>query len=105
MRSHIPIDQEKMQAFCERWHITSFAFFGSVLREDFRPDSDIDVLVTFAPDAHITLFDLAKMSDELQQMFGREVDLLERNWIEASHNPIRRKEILTTAEEVYRAVA
>ncbi len=105
MRIHIPIDQEQIRAFCARWQITSFALFGSVLREDFRPDSDIDVLVVFAPDAYITLFDLAKMARELRTLFGREVDLVERCSIEESHNQLRRHEILTTAEEIYRAAA
>lgn len=105
MSIHIPINQEQIGAFCARWHITTFALFGSVLREDFRPDSDIDVLVTFAPDAHITLFDLAKIARELGELFGRKVDLVDRRWIENSHNPIRRTEILTTAEELYRAAA
>ncbi len=105
MAMHIHIVQEQLRAICARWHITTFALFGSVLREDFRPDSDIDVLVTFAPEAHITLFDLSTIKDELSEMFGREVDLVDRQWIENSHNPIRRTEILTTAAEVYRAAA
>jgi len=103
--TNVPIDQEKIQAFCQRWHITSFALFGSVLRDDFRPDSDIDVLVVIAPDARITLFDLGQMVVELEDLFGRAVDLVERRSIEKSHNPIRRHEILSTAQEVYRAAA
>jgi len=105
MQINIPIDHEKIRAFCERWQITSFALFGSVLREDFRPESDVDVLVTFAPDAQISLLDLAKMAGELEQLFAREVDLVERCTVEESHNPRRRKEILTTAQEIYRAAA
>lgn len=105
MPSHITIDLEQIRAFCARWHITTFALFGSVLREDFRPDSDIDVLVTFAPDAHITLFTLPRIARELGEIFRRKVDLVDRRWIEESHNPIRRTEILTTAQEIYRAAA
>jgi len=107
MRIHIPIDHEQLRAFCTKWHITSLALFGSVLREDFRPDSDIDVLVVFDPavEENMSLFDLAHVANELEDMFGREVDLLERSWIEQSHNPIRRREILSTAEEIYRAAA
>lgn len=105
MRSNISIDQEQIHTFCTTWHITSFALFGSVLREEFRADSDIDVLVTFASDAHITLFNLAKMTRELGEIFGRKVDLVDRHWIETSHNPIRRNEILTSAEEIYHAAA
>jgi len=105
MHIHISIDEEQIHAFCARWHITSFALFGSVLREDFRPDSDVDVLVTFAPDAHITLFTLPKIARELGEILGRKVDLVDRRWVENSHNPIRRTEILTTAREIYRAAA
>ena len=102
---NITIDQQQLQAFCVRWHISALALFGSVLRDDFRPDSDVDVLVTFAPDTRYTLFDLAKIALDLEEVLGRPVDLLERRWIEASHNPIRRQEILTSAEEIYRAAA
>ena len=104
---HIPIDEAQLRAFCERWHITALSLFGSVLRDDFRPDSDIDVLVTIEPAfaKTLSLMTLVGMANELEDMFGREVDLLERSWIEASHNPVRRKAILSTAQEVYRAAA
>ncbi len=105
MQIHIPIDMQQIQDFCERWQVTSFELFGSVLREDFRPDSDIDVPVTFAPDSRISLLDMAQMAIELDEMFGRHVDLVERGSIEDSYNPIRRKKILTTAKEIYRATA
>ena len=105
MHISIPIDQKQIHEFCSRWQITSFALFGSVLRNDFRPDSDIDVLVTFAPDAHITLFQLPRIARELGEIFGRKVDLVDRLWIEQSHNPLRREDILTTAQEIYRAAA
>ena len=105
MDIHVPIDEEQLQAFCARWQITSFALLGSVLREDFRPDSDIDVLVTFAPESRLSLFGLARIAIELEDLFGREVDLVERGSVEQSYNPIRRKEILSTAQEVYRAAA
>ena len=65
MKVRIPIDQEKIAEFCQRWKITEFALFGSVLRDDFRPDSDVDVLVTFAPDAEWSLFDDVDMEEEL----------------------------------------
>jgi predicted nucleotidyltransferase len=76
-----------------------------VLRDDFRPDSDIDVLVTFAPESRLSLLELMDVIEELKEMFGREVHLVERCTIEESHNPIRRKEILSTAKEIYRAAA
>ncbi len=87
--------------FCQRWQIQELALFGSVLREDFRPDSDLDVLVTFAPEAHWTLFDLVQMQDELQAIVGRKVDIISRRGLEASRNHIRRQAILDSAEVVH----
>jgi predicted nucleotidyltransferase len=101
MGARIPLDREKIAEFCRQWKITEFSLFGSVLREDFRPDSDVDVLVTFAPDADWSLFDMVDMQDELKHVFGREVDLVERKAVERSENYIRRKHILTSAEPVY----
>lgn len=101
MSARIPIDREKIAEFCRRWKITEFALFGSVLRDDFRPDSDVDVLVTFAPDTRYSLFDLVRIQDELKQILGREVDLVERKAIERSENYIRRKHILRSVEPVY----
>jgi len=89
--------------FCQRWKITEFALFGSVLRDDFRPDSDIDVLVQFAPDASWTLLDHVEMQDELVAMLGRNVDLVSRRGIERSRNKMRRKAILESAEVFYAA--
>ncbi len=101
MSARIPIDREKVADFCRRWKITEFALFGSVLRDDFRPDSDVDVLVTFAPDAEWSLFDDVDMEEELSAIFGRKVDLVSRRAVERSDNWIRRKAILSTAEPVY----
>lgn len=98
--ARIPIDQAHIADFCRRWRIDEFALFGSVLRDDFRPDSDVDVLVTFAPDAGWSLFDHVRMQDELAEMFGREVDLVSRRGLERSANWIRREEIVTTAQRV-----
>jgi hypothetical protein len=97
----IPID--KIADFCQRWKIIEFAFFGSVLRDDFRPDSDIDVLVKFAPDARWTLFNHVDMQDELEAIFERKVDLVSKRGIERSRNYIRRKAILSSAEVIYAA--
>ena len=99
----LAIPKEKIADFCRRWKIIEFALFGSVLRGDFRPDSDIDVLVTFASDAGWSLFDHVEMQDELKSLFGRNVDLVSRRGIERSRNPIRRKEILESAEVIYAA--
>ncbi len=99
----IELPMEAIRAFCERWKITEFAVFGSVLRDDFRPDSDIDVLVTFAPDARWSLFDIVHMQDELAAIVGRDVDLAEREAIEESPNYLLRKDILDSATVVYAA--
>jgi len=96
----INIPKAKIEDFCRRWKIKEFALFGSVLREDFRPDSDVDVLVSFAPDGGITFDNRVEMLDELAEIFGREVDLVEKG---AIRNPCRRHEILTTKEVVYAA--
>jgi predicted nucleotidyltransferase len=98
---NIEIPTDKITDFCQRWKITEFALFGSVLRDDFRSDSDVDILVTFDPDAHRTLFDLVDMQDELEAMFGRKVDLVSRRGIERSRNYLRRKAILNSAQIIY----
>ncbi|HTX91416.1 MAG TPA: nucleotidyltransferase family protein [Anaerolineales bacterium] len=96
----IAIPKKKIDEFCLRWKVVEFSLFGSVLREDFRPDSDVDVLVSFAPDAKVSLFDLVEMQDELKAIFKREVDLVEKDALE---NPFRRREILNTAQVIYAA--
>lgn len=100
MSPKIPIDHDQIADFCRRWKITELAFFGSVLRDDFRPDSDVDVLVTFAPDAQWSLFDLVEIQEALSEMLGRKVDLIEKRGL---RNPFRRYEILRTKEVVYAA--
>lgn len=99
-KAHIDISKEKV-AVCRKWKITELALFGSVLRDDFRPDSDVDVLVTFEPDTHYSLFDLVHAQDELKAILGREVDLVEKKSVERSENYIRRKHILSSLESVY----
>ncbi|PSF32680.1 nucleotidyltransferase [Aphanothece hegewaldii CCALA 016] len=94
---------EQIQTFCDRWNITEFALFGSVLRDDFHADSDIDVLVTFTPESDHTLFDLVHMENELKNLFGRDVDLISRRGIERSLNYLRRNEILSSAQVIYAA--
>ncbi len=93
---HLPL--EELRKFCKRWKIVEFAIFGSALRDDFRPDSDLDVLVSFSPDAAWSLFDHVEMEIELEEILGREVDLVSRAAIEQSHNWIRGEEILSTAQ-------
>jgi len=96
----INIPKAKIEDFCRRWKIKEFALFGSVLREDFRSDSDIDALVSFEPDGGITFDNRVEMLDELAEIFGRQVDLVEKD---AIRNPFRRHDILTTREVVYAA--
>lgn len=95
------LPREEIAAFCRRWQLAELAFFGSVLRADFRPDSDLDVLVTFAPGAQWGLLDQVRMQQELTTILGREVDLVSRRAIERSTNWIRRQEILSTAQVFY----
>ena len=94
----IDLPGEKIAEFCRRWKVTEFGLFGSVLRDDFRPDSDVDVLVTFAVDAGWSLFDLVEMQEELKAILGHEVELVER---EGLRNPFRRREILRNLQVVY----
>ncbi len=97
----IQIAQEAIIVFCRKWKIKEMSFFGSVLRDDFRADSDIDVMVSFEDDSNWGLLELVRMKRELKILLGREVDLLTRKSIEQSHNWIRQKEILGTAQVVY----
>jgi predicted nucleotidyltransferase len=103
MNAQLAIPNDRIAAFCRRWRITELALFGSILREDFGPESDVDVLVSFAQDAKHTLFDLARMETELGGILGREVDLVDRAAVERSRNYIRRKAILSSLEPIYAA--
>ncbi len=95
------LPQKEISDFCRRWQINEFALFGSVLRVDFGPDSDLDILVTFAPEADWSLFDHLRMEEELRHLLNREIDLFSRRAVEHSHNNLRRQEILNTAQVVY----
>ena len=98
---NIEIPKEQISDFCRKWKIAELSLFGSVLRDDFRPDSDIDVLVTFSRDAEWSLLDHMAMEEELSAIFGRKVDLISRKAIERSENYIRRNAILETAQPYY----
>ncbi|MGE5611010.1 MAG: nucleotidyltransferase family protein [Bacillota bacterium] len=87
--------------FCQRWKIAKLELFGSALGISFRPDSDVDFLVTFSPDARWSLLDLARAAEELGHLIGHPVDLVERPGVEQSDNWIRRREILSTARPLY----
>ena len=99
-RKRFTLPRKKITEFCKRWSITEFSVFGSVLRADFHSDSDVDVLVSIDPKAHIGLFEIAEMIIELEGIFKRPVDLVEK---EGLRNPYRRSEILSTAKVVYAA--
>jgi predicted nucleotidyltransferase len=102
-KTRVSIPRKRLAEFCRRWKVSELAFFGSVLRDDFHPSSDIDLLVSFSPKARISLFDLVRMQNELKEIFGREVDLVERRAIEKSENYIRRKSILSNTKVIYAA--
>ena len=89
--------------FCQRWKIHELAVFGSALRDDFSPESDVDIVVTFAPDADWGLLDHVKMQQELQGLLHRNVDLITKRALERSQNWLRRREILQTARLLFSA--
>lgn len=95
---------EAISAFCRKWQITRLEVFGSALRDDFRADSDIDSLATFAPDSRWSLFDLAAMQCELEDILGRKVDFVDRISVERSPRPRRREAILNSGIPVYERV-
>jgi len=96
----LDIPMEAVKAFCRRWKVKELALFGSVLREDFGPASDVDVLVEFASEARWSLFEWVDMIEELKVLFGCEVDLVSKGGL---RNPFRRREILSTRKVVYAA--
>ena len=99
--AQITVDKERIAAFCRQHHIRRLALFGSVLRAHFRPDSDVDVLVTFEEDHPWSLFDIVTMQDELAEIFGREVDLVEKKAVVQSPNYIRRRHVLSNMEVLH----
>lgn len=97
-KNGIYISREKIEGFCRKWKIAEFSLFGSILKDNFGPESDVDVLVSFSKDADWSLFDLAVMEQELEEIFGRSVDLVEKEYI---RNPFRRHSILNGKEVIY----
>lgn len=96
----VQLDAEELRALCERWGIRELSLFGSAIRADFSAESDVDVLVEFLPDAGVSAFDLVTISDELSELVGREVDLVEGAGL---RNPIRRRAIMESRRVVYTA--
>ena len=97
----IDLPMEKIAEFCHKWQVIEFALFGSILRDDFRPDSDIDVMVEFHPEAHPTFSTLDQMEAELKTIFDRDIDLITRQGIKTGRNYLRRHEILSSAQVIY----
>ncbi|BAW97985.1 hypothetical protein NIES970_29480 (plasmid) [[Synechococcus] sp. NIES-970] len=97
----LSISKEKLVEICRQWKITELALFGSILREDFREDSDIDFLVSFVPEAPQGLLTLAKIKNQLEELLNRNVDLVVKEAIQNGDNWIRRQEILNTAMTIY----
>jgi uncharacterized protein len=97
----IELPADAIAAFCRKWKIARLEVFGSALREDFRADSDVDFLATFAPDNQWSLFDHVSMEEELKSLLGRDVDLVSRGAVEHGHNPYRKKSILESAHAIY----
>ena len=98
VKDKLSISQEEIASFCRRNRIKELALFGSVLRDDFRQDSDVDVLVDFEPNAGHSLFDFVGMQEELSNLLGRQIDLIEKSGL---HNPFRRYEILRTRQVIF----
>jgi predicted nucleotidyltransferase len=97
----LPASLEDIEAFCRKWQVQEFALFGSIVRDDFRPDSDIDVMVQFEPDARRRPWGgYADMQSELEEMFGRSVDLVEKS---AVINPYRVASIRKDLTVIYAA--
>jgi predicted nucleotidyltransferase len=97
----LKLERSELAAFCGRWKVRELAVFGSALREDFGQDSDLDLLVTFEPEANWGLLEQTTMESELSALIGRKVDLVSRRAVERSTNWIRRKAILDSAESVH----
>ncbi|MCK6496248.1 MAG: nucleotidyltransferase domain-containing protein [Candidatus Omnitrophica bacterium] len=98
MAIQIELDKEVLQKFCQKWHIKELSLFGSVLREDFGPDSDVDFLVSFMPNTQLDIDSFLEMKAELEDQLGRRVDLVQK---EAIRNPWKKSEILETQRVIY----
>ena len=103
MNPQVSVPGSRLAEYCRANGIARLDVFGSALRADFGPDSDIDLLVEFEPDRTPGLFDFARMEEELSDIFGREVDLVERSAVERSRNYIRRAAILESTETIHAA--
>jgi len=100
MSQRVELDADTVAAFCRKWRIRELSIFGSALRDDFGPESDLDFLVSFEPGITLELSDLLDMKEELESLYGRPVDLVEKEML---RNPWRRHEILRTRQVIYAA--
>jgi len=103
MHPNLDITDDQLAAYCRKWRIVEFWLFGSILRDDFSPASDVDVMVRYEDDAPWTLFDMSEMKFELEKLMGREVDLFTQRGVEGMRNPYRRHAILSSVEVLYAA--
>jgi predicted nucleotidyltransferase len=99
----LSVDATALDDFCRRWQVAELAAFGSILGDRFGADSDVDLLVSFRPEARWTLWDFLRLREELADLLGREVDVIERVVVEHSRNYLRRKAILESAQVIYAA--
>ena len=97
--SKISYPKESLERFCRRYQVRRLALFGSVIRDDFRPDSDVDVLISFNPEAKVSFMTLGKMKRELSLIFRRSVDLVPQEGLK----PAIRDDVLASAQEIYAA--
>ena len=101
LTTQITLPEKELAVFCKRWKVIEFALFGSAVRDDFSPKSDIDALVNFSAKSEWGLFDHIQMKQELKSLFGRDVDLITQRALEQSHNDLLRTEILDSAKVIY----
>ena len=99
MKLPIPIRDDELRAICEKYQVRELLAFGSVVRDDFRPDSDVDLLVEFQPDARVGFFKFFDLQTELQTLVGRKVDLVSKRGL----NPFIEREVLDAARSIYAA--
>jgi predicted nucleotidyltransferase len=95
------VSPKQIEQFCKKWSVEELSLFGSVIREDFNSESDVDVLISFLPDAKWTLFDHVDMKEDLKSIFSRNVDLVTKKAVERSHNTVRKNSIISSAKQVY----
>lgn len=94
------LSRERLAEVCQQWQVRELALFGSILRADFRPQSDVDLLIRFHEGSHWSMLDLMQLKEDLQDIFGRPVDLVEAD---AIRNPFRRRAILNSKQVIYEA--